>query len=136
MWSPHKDIELGDNVGIGNYSVLNCDMKIGNNVLIGAGSGLVGSDAHSYNVIGKTIWDSARGDQKKIVIEDDVWIGYGSIILAGARIGKGSIVAAGSLVVKDVEPYSIVAGVPAKVINMRFTEEEIKQHELKLKENK
>jgi acetyltransferase-like isoleucine patch superfamily enzyme len=129
IWSPHKHIIFGNNVGIGAYCILGCDMEIGNNVMIGSGSGLVGSDDHMYNIVGKTMWESPRGDKKKIIIEDDVWIGHGCTIISGVRIGKGSIVAAGSVVVKDVKPYSIVAGVPAKCIKMRFTEEEIKKHE-------
>ncbi len=60
-----------------------------------------------------------KGD---IVLEDDVWIGYGSIILSGVRIGKGSIIAAGSIVTKDVEPYSVVGGNPAKLIKKRFSD--------------
>jgi acetyltransferase-like isoleucine patch superfamily enzyme len=54
-----------------------------------------------------------------VVIEDDVWVGAGSVILAGVTIGKGSVIAAGSVVNKDVEPYSIVGGVPAKLLKMR-----------------
>lgn len=54
-----------------------------------------------------------------IVVEDDVWIGGGSIILAGVTIGKGAIIAAGAVVNKDVPPYAIVGGVPAKVLKMR-----------------
>lgn len=54
-----------------------------------------------------------------IFVDSDVWIGAGSIILAGVCIGKGSIIAAGSVVNKDVLPYSVVGGVPAKVLRMR-----------------
>jgi virginiamycin A acetyltransferase len=59
----------------------------------------------------------------KIVIEDEVWIGYGVIILSGVNIGRGSIIAAGAVVTKDVSPYSIVGGNPAKFIKYRFDEE-------------
>ena len=54
-----------------------------------------------------------------IIIEDNVWIGGKSILLHGITIGQGSIVAAGSVVTKDVEPYSIIAGIPAKMIKRR-----------------
>lgn len=54
-----------------------------------------------------------------IFIDDYVWIGVGAIVLQGVKIGKGAVIAAGSVVTKDIEPYSIVAGVPAKVIGKR-----------------
>lgn len=59
----------------------------------------------------------SKGD---IVVEDDVWIGHGATILSGVHIGQGAIVAAGAVVAKDVPPYAIVGGVPAKVIKYRF----------------
>ena len=58
-----------------------------------------------------------------IVIEDDVWIGYGATILSGVRIGQGAVIASGAIVTKDVEPYSVVGGVPAKHIKYRFSKE-------------
>jgi len=57
---------------------------------------------------------------KPIVIHDDVWIGGGAIILAGITIGQGAVVAAGAVVTKNVEPYTIVGGVPAKRIKERI----------------
>ena len=54
-----------------------------------------------------------------VIIEDDCWIAANSIILAGVTIGKGSVIAAGSVVTKSIPPYSIAAGVPAKVIGSR-----------------
>ena len=58
-------------------------------------------------------------ETKQVIIEDDVWIGARSVILPGVKIGTGSIIAVGSVVTKDVEPFSIVAGVPAKLVNKR-----------------
>ena len=66
-------------------------------------------------------WDS-RGD---IAVGNDVWIGYEAVILSGVRIGDGAIVAARAVVTGDVEPYTIVGGVPAKPIRKRFTPETI-----------
>ena len=59
----------------------------------------------------------AKGD---IVIEDDVWIGYRSTIMSGVHIGQGAVIASGSIVTKDVPPYAIVGGIPAKIIKYRF----------------
>lgn len=67
---------------------------------------------------------TTRGD---IIIDDDVWIGYGAIILSGVHIKKGAVIAAGAVVSKDVPEYSIVGGVPAKVIKYRFQDEIINQ---------
>lgn len=58
-----------------------------------------------------------------IVLGDDVWIGYGATVLDGVRIARGAVVAAGAVVTKDVEPYTIVGGIPAKPIRVRFDEE-------------
>lgn len=66
-------------------------------------------------------WDN-KGD---IIIGNDVWIGYEAVVLAGVTIGDGAIVAARAVVTKDVPPYTIVGGVPAKRIRRRFPEETI-----------
>ena len=72
--------------------------------------------------------ENAFADEKNkfpVVIGNDVWIGEGVSILPGVKIGDSAIIAAGATVTKDVEPYSVVGGVPAKLIKKRFTEEEI-----------
>lgn len=65
----------------------------------------------------------------KIIIEEDVWIGSNSVVLSGVKIGRGSIIGAGSVVTKDIEPYSIALGNPAKVIKKRFNESTIRKLE-------
>lgn len=62
-----------------------------------------------------------------IIIDDDVWIGYGAIIMSGVHIGQGAVVAAGAVVTKDVPPYAIVGGVPAKLIKYRFSSNMIEE---------
>lgn len=61
--------------------------------------------------------------KRKTVIGNDVWIGFGAIIISGVTIGDGSVIAAGAVVTKDVPPYAIVGGVPARVLKMRFSVE-------------
>ncbi|MBE5917926.1 MAG: CatB-related O-acetyltransferase [Pseudobutyrivibrio ruminis] len=56
----------------------------------------------------------------KVIVDDDVWIGHGATVLSGVHIMRGAVVAAGAVVTKDVPPYAIVAGVPAKIIKYRF----------------
>lgn len=60
-----------------------------------------------------------------IIVKDDVWIGFGSFVLSGVTIGQGAVVAAGSVVTKDVPPYAIVGGNPARVIRYRFSNEQV-----------
>lgn len=68
-------------------------------------------------------WDN-KGD---IVIGNDVWIGYEAVVMAGVHIGDGAIIASRAVVTKDVPPYTIVGGTPAKKIRMRFDEDTIAQ---------
>lgn len=66
----------------------------------------------------------SKGD---IVIDDEVWIGYGATIMSGVHIGQGAVIAAKAVVTKDVPPYAVVGGVPAKVIKYRFSKEIIEE---------
>ena len=65
-----------------------------------------------------------KGD---IVVDDDVWIGYGATIMSGVHIGQGAVIASGAVVTKDVPPYAIVGGIPAKVIKYRFSQDMINE---------
>lgn len=137
FFAPNKMI-IGKNVYIGKYCTLEADIEIGNDVLIGNNVGMIGKYDHDFSCIGKSIKDSPwigdsdyqfKGKGLKIVIDNDVWIGYGAIIVSGVHVGHGAIVAAGSVVLKDIEPYSIVAGNPARVISQRFNDKQIREHE-------
>ena len=75
---------------------------------------------YKAKVVDGSLEGISKGD---IVVDDDVWIGYGATIMSGVHIGQGAVVAAGAVVTKDVPPYAIVGGVPAKVIKYRFNKE-------------
>jgi chloramphenicol O-acetyltransferase type B len=133
FWSSHKLVRLGNDVGIGPHCEIETDLIMGNSVLVGGFVGFLARDAHSAYLPGTTMFASPRGDRYRIVVEDDVWIGYGAILLSGVTVGRGSIVAAGAVVTKDVPRYSIVTGQPARVLKQRFSVEEIEFHESELR---
>lgn len=114
-------ITIGNNCSINPYTILYGHGKglvIGNNVLI-AGHCLIIPSNHVFSRIDIPI--NRQGENSRgIIIEDDVWIGAGCQILDGVTIARGTIVAAGSVVNKSTDPYSIVAGVPARKIKSRM----------------
>ena len=107
-------------VMLGCVFARNMDVVIGNNILLASRVNFVGKEDHTYNIPGQYIWNGKRGDNGTTIVEDDVWIGTGAIILSGVKIGAGSIIAAGAVVTKDVPPCEIHGGVPAKKIRDRF----------------
>lgn len=112
-------ITIGNECSINPYTIIygHGNTTIGNNVLIAGGCMLIPSN-HNFSRIDIPI--NTQGEKSiGIVIEDDVWIGHGCSILDGVRIEKGSIVGAGSVVTHHVESYSIVAGVPARLVKKR-----------------
>ena len=110
----------------GKYSSIGRDCHIGAALELGSYAQLascvavVGAD-HRFDRPGVPICFSGREEGRKTVVEADAWIGHGVIIVAGVRIGCGAIVAAGAVVTKDVPPYEIHGGVPAKRIRDRFS---------------
>lgn len=132
-----QTISVGDDVSFGPGAVLwahDSSITVGNKVLFGPNVTIMGGD-HNTTQLGRFMYDvheKKPGDDLPVVIEDDVWIGTGVIILKGVRIGRGSIIAAGALVKKDVIPYSIIGGVPARRLKFRWNSEEIMMHEAAL----
>lgn len=108
------DIEIGNNTMITSRGMILGPALIGNNVVLGIGSQVLGL-THNYEDIEIPIKEQGVSGTK-VIIEDDVWIGGNCVIIQGIKIGKHSLVAAGSVVTKDVEPYTIVAGNPARPI--------------------
>lgn len=127
------------NVGKGSYGELNIKsfnsvkekISIGNYVSIAENVVFLLGGNHNYNYFSTYPFKFYRKGEieaetkGQITINDDVWIGYNSTILSGIEIGQGAVIAAGSIVTKDVLPYSIVAGNPAKLIKYRFNSDEI-----------
>lgn len=119
-------LSIGDGcfIGKGLMSIAE-EIYIGNNVMISWGVTITDHNSHSLNFSERKYdvenWHNNKKDWstvkiKKIEIQDKVWIGFNAIILKGIVIGEGAIVAAGSVVTKNVAPFTIVAGNPAKVI--------------------
>lgn len=112
-------VELGNNSNIGINSAMLGKIIIGDNVMIGA-EVLICTVNHGFDRIDIPMNQQENTLEKPVYIEDDVWIGSRVIILPGVVIGTGSVIGAGSIVTKDVEPFSIVAGNPAKLIRKRI----------------
>lgn len=114
-----QGISLGDYVPINIRCFLdgNGGLTIGNNVMIAPNVSIYTAN-HKFDRL-DTAMIFQGVELAGVIIENDVWLGANSIILPGVHIGEGAIVAAGSVVTKDVEPYSIVGGNPAKFIKSR-----------------
>jgi acetyltransferase-like isoleucine patch superfamily enzyme len=137
-----RDAHLGRCTYVGRESQV-YHAKIGNFTCIGPGVMLgLGEHPTSDFVSSHPMFYSTRGQSNPVIVEQDlfdempetqighdVWIGARAIIRTGVKIGNGAIIAAGAVVVKDVEPFSIAGGVPAKHIRYRFNDEQISRIE-------
>ena len=116
-----NNIHVGDNF-LSNYNVTILDIApvhIGNYVMIGPNT-LITTVNHPLSPKGRR---AHLGQAKPVTIGNDVWIGYEAVILAGVTVGDGAVIGARAVVTKDVPPYTIVGGVPAKPIRKRFSED-------------
>ena len=120
-----ENVEVGDDVTISHdclFLATRSRIVIGNKAMIGPGVMIIGGN-HNTAVPGRFMYDvrdKKPEDDQDVTIEDDVWVGARAIILKGVKLGRGSIVAAGAVVNKDVSPYTVVGGVPARVLSRRF----------------
>lgn len=135
-----NNISIGDGTSVPKGSIFYCtraELIIGKNVLFGPRPTIITGD-HRIDILGKHIIDVT--DEEKlpqndlpVIIGDGCWIGANVTILKGVNLGCGCVVAAGAVVTKSFPPYSIIGGVPAKLIKMRFTPDQINVHESLLK---
>ncbi|WP_454784945.1 acyltransferase [Legionella sp. WA2024007413] len=131
----YDSIEIGSFVFIGHGATMSSSkeypIEIGSYVMLGPNVSIYCGD-HEMNQIGKPMYFMNKDKQStrsgKVIIKDDVWIGANATILKGVTVGEGVVIAAGSIVTKSIPDYSIVAGIPAKVIKQRFSKEELHQH--------
>ena len=129
------NVSMGNNIYLGpNTRIMTTKAQVilHDNIMFGPGVTIITGD-HRYDIVGRTmlsITDAEKLPENDLDVEimSDVWIGANVTILKGVKICEGSIVAAGALVTKDVPEYSIVGGVPAKVIGRRFSDDLILKH--------
>lgn len=128
LWAPER-IEIGDHSYLGHEVCIETNCRIGRFVIIANRVALVGRRDHDFKTLGVPVrFGHWVGSEKVpspfrsvgVVIDDDVWIGFGAVVLSGVHIGRGAIVAAGSVVRADVPAYTIVGGNPAEPIGQRF----------------
>jgi acetyltransferase-like isoleucine patch superfamily enzyme len=122
-----EHIKVGDDVSLGTGAILlatESRIIIGNKVMFGPNVIVTGGN-HNTSLLGRFMYDVQEKrpeDDQDVIIEDDVWVGSSAVILKGVRVGRGSIVAAGAVVNRDVLPYTVVGGVPARSIAVRFND--------------
>jgi acetyltransferase-like isoleucine patch superfamily enzyme len=116
----YRQLALGDDVSVGKSVLFICGggVRIGNRVMIAHGARIVSSGHRIPDDPAEPLRFTGP-DAAPILIEDDVWVGTGAIVLAGVTVGRGAIVAAGAVVTHDVAPGTIVGGVPARMLRQR-----------------
>lgn len=115
--SPSARIIIDENTRIHGTCIHAYEMiSIGKNCLIAANTQIFDSNRHALSFNAPEMRLNPTNDSKPVIIEDNVWIGSNTIVLPGVTIGSGSVIAAGSVVTKDIPPFSLSGGNPAKII--------------------
>ncbi|MDA8940075.1 hypothetical protein N9H48_06690 [Pseudoalteromonas marina] len=136
LWFTNVSVKFGDYCYLGPRANISNPLAVGDLVLISSDFRVIGNDHGMFNIgVPMRIAEPEKKALMTTVIESEVWIGQGVTILSGVRIGRGAVIGANSLVNKDIEPYTIVGGVPARKIKARFTEDEVKVHQSNIYEN-
>lgn len=119
---------IGDKLIIGKFCMIASDVKF---IMNGANHLTKSISSYPFSIFGEDWKNAMEGKQYpakgNTEIGNDVWIGFNSIIMPGVKVGDGAIIAANSTVTKNVEPYAIVGGNPAKEIKKRFSKEQIEK---------
>lgn len=118
-----SEVELGDRSQVGHNARLDHDVVIGDDVLMGPDVVMM-SAGHAYEDPAVPINRQGQTERRPIHVGNDVWIGTRVVVLPGVRIGDGAVVGANAVVTRDVPPYAVVAGVPARVVRMRGAADE------------
>lgn len=113
-----RDIEIGDQSGLGTGCIVMGPLTIGANVMMGPRCLLI-SNSHKTNDLSRPMTQQESAPARRIVIDDDVWIGAHCVVLPGVHVHTGAILGAGSIVTHDVPAYAIVGGNPARVLGYR-----------------
>jgi acetyltransferase-like isoleucine patch superfamily enzyme len=117
---PPHFMRLGDRVHFANGFITEANLDIGSDVLISTRVACIGND-HAFDDPAETIISNGRRPASTVVLEGDNLIGFGTTLIGNVRVGRGCIVGAGSVVVRDLPPFTICAGVPARPIRPRYS---------------
>lgn len=141
LFTGTRRMNFGSHIYVGpncTFYSTSADLTINDYVTFGPGV-VIMTGNHRTDEIGEYIYNvktkKPENDQP-VTIESDVWVGANAVILKGVTVSKGCVIGAGSVVTKDTVPYGIYGGIPARLLKMRFTEEQIIEHQEKLKEEK
>lgn len=123
----YDSISIGNHVVIGREAIFSCEAEIGNYVMFGP-KVYITSGRHEYTIVGKRIREQGEAGVRKVIVEDDSWVGEGSLITRGVVVGEGTVIGGMSVVTKSLPPYCICVGNPCHPIKLRYSDEELREH--------